>query len=191
MLHWHALVCHPAAPCRFVIAIRAGVRRTSAAGLYLQYALTGDVQRLRLPPERPSRQAEQLWQHTCFEAFIAATSTPAYWELNLAPSTAWNAYAFRGYRDGGMVKIDRDPAIAVQRGPECLELTATVDLGCLPGVPLHEPLRLGLSAVVEDEQGRRSYWALRHPSDRPDFHRADAFALVLAAAAPPVTGETG
>jgi hypothetical protein len=40
-------------------------------------------------------------------------------------------------------------------------------------------LQLALSAVVEDEQGLLSYWALKHPPGRPDFHHPDAFALEL------------
>jgi hypothetical protein len=40
-------------------------------------------------------------------------------------------------------------------------------------------LRIGLTAVVEDASGALSYWSLRHPAGRPDFHHADAFALRL------------
>ena len=35
-----------------------------------------------------------------------------------------------------------------------------------------------LSAVIEASDGL-SYWALRHPADKPDFHDADGFALLL------------
>ena len=41
------------------------------------------------------------------------------------------------------------------------------------------PLGLGLSTVVEDNHGRLSYWALRHPSGKPDFHHPDTFALEI------------
>ena len=41
------------------------------------------------------------------------------------------------------------------------------------------PLRLALSAVVEADDGTLSYWALRHPPGRPDFHHADGFVLRL------------
>jgi hypothetical protein len=37
-----------------------------------------------------------------------------------------------------------------------------------------------LSAVIEAADGTISYWALKHPSDRPDFHHADSFAIQLA-----------
>jgi hypothetical protein len=32
---------------------------------------------------------------------------------------------------------------------------------------------------VEDVDGILSYWALRHPAGKPDFHHTDAFALQL------------
>jgi hypothetical protein len=37
--------------------------------------------------------------------------------------------------------------------------------------------RLGLSAIIEEASGRRSYWALAHPPGKPDFHHPDSFAL--------------
>ncbi len=37
--------------------------------------------------------------------------------------------------------------------------------------------RLGLAAVVEETNGTITYWALTHPSGKPDFHHIDGFAL--------------
>jgi hypothetical protein len=40
--------------------------------------------------------------------------------------------------------------------------------------------RLGLSAVLEEKDGAKSYWALAHPpGDQPDFHHPDCFAARL------------
>jgi hypothetical protein len=33
--------------------------------------------------------------------------------------------------------------------------------------------------VIEAADGSLSYWALRHPPGKPDFHHRDAFALEL------------
>jgi hypothetical protein len=33
--------------------------------------------------------------------------------------------------------------------------------------------------VIESADGSISYWALRHPAGRPDFHHLDGFALLL------------
>ena len=40
-------------------------------------------------------------------------------------------------------------------------------------------LKLGLSAVIEGADGGLSYWALRHPPGKPDFHHPEAFVLEL------------
>ena len=41
--------------------------------------------------------------------------------------------------------------------------------------------QIGLSAVLEEKDGTKSYWALRHPPGKPDFHHPDCFALELPA----------
>ncbi len=45
------------------------------------------------------------------------------------------------------------------------------------------PLHLALSAVIEEKEGTKSYWALKHPPGKPDFHHPDCFALTLPATA--------
>ena len=57
-----------------------------------------------------------------------------------------------------------------------------------PGGPSAQPSRskptcvwdLGLSAVLEEKDGTKSYWALAHPNaDKPDFHDPACFAAHL------------
>jgi len=67
----------------------------------------------------------------------------------------------------------------VRRAEQQLELDALMRLECLPLMPLRARLQLALSAVIEDEQGGLSYWALTHPPGKPDFHHPDAFVLEL------------
>ena len=38
---------------------------------------------------------------------------------------------------------------------------------------------LGLSAVIEEQDGTKSYWALAHPDGPPDFHDPACFAASL------------
>ncbi len=44
-------------------------------------------------------------------------------------------------------------------------------------------VQAGISAVIEETDGTKSYWALAHPPGKPDFHHADCFALELEPAA--------
>ena len=46
-------------------------------------------------------------------------------------------------------------------------------------------IRMGLSAVLEDRRGRKSYWALAHASDTPDFHDPACFTAMLPASKAP------
>lgn len=148
--------------------------------LQLVYRLHGRIDALRLPsaagtPPTTGR-ADSLWRHTCCEAFMRAPEGPAYREFNFSPSTQWQAYAFTDYRVGGLLEAAADPRIDCQRHPaECI-LRATLHERDLPR---GAPLRLGLSAVIETGDGALSYWALRHPPGKPDFHHPDTFDLEL------------
>ncbi len=173
------LQCHPATPAQSVRGVEAQVGWGNGGALMLTFSLEGDLARLRIPAPQPSRRADDLWQHTCFEAFIRHEGEAAYCEFNFAPSGEWAAYAFRRYRDGTPFAQDLDPRTAVRSTEGRLELDAIIRLDCLPPVHPRARLQLALSAVVEDDQGVLSYWALTHPSGRPNFHHPDAFALEL------------
>jgi hypothetical protein len=170
------LVCHPRTPSRGIRGIDVVAGGSASGILTLAFILEGNLSGLRIPEPRASRCGHGLWQHTCFEAFVMAKEGAGYREFNFSPSGEWAAYTFRGYRDGGELDIDMAPIIAVHRSVDRLELHAEIRPDCLPP---GRSLQLGLSAVVEDADGVLSYWALRHPPGKPDFHHADAFALQL------------
>jgi hypothetical protein len=175
-----ALVPHPDHDPGPVRRVQAAVTRTSDA-LGLTYALEGDLEAIRVPAPVAPSIVQGLWEHTCFELFVSVDEQPGYHELNFAPSGAWAAFGFRGYRDGApLTDAALAPHIAARReGGDRLLLDARVPLAALAPDYTGARLRLALTAVVEDAGGRRSYWALRHPPGRPDFHHRDGFALVL------------
>ena len=170
------LVCHPQTPSEAIQGIDALVSVAPDNTLTLFFALACDLSCLRIPEPRSSRRADGLWQHTCFEAFVMADNGPGYREFNLSPSGEWAAYDFRGYRDGAELAREWAPTIVVRRTLNRLELEAQIDQDFLPP---GRSLRLGLSAVVEDIDGARSYWALQHPPGKPDFHHTDSFTTQL------------
>jgi hypothetical protein len=127
----------------------------------------------------------ELWRHTCFEAFVAIDGQASYHEFNFAPSREWHVYAFRAYRDlAPLTNVLHSPNVAVSSTGNRLELDACIVLADLSVIHSHSPLRLGLSAVIESQNGSLSYWALCHPAAKPDFHHVDAFALRLEAPEP-------
>ena len=173
------LVCHPETHGEAVHRIEAGVCWHDGA-LAFNYTLEGDITRLRIPLPRLLRRTDRLWQHTCFEAFVSVKDKPEYYEFNFAPSGEWAVYRFRCYRDGAPLEDEElDPRITVRSVADRLNLDAIVRLDRLPTIEPHVSLRLALSAVVEEERGVLSYWALKHPPGKPDFHHPDAFMLEL------------
>jgi len=173
------LKCHPSARPSAVRSIGVLVRRPADAELRVIFHLDGDLRRIRVPPPGAPRIAAQLWRHTCFEAFIAKEGHPAYHEFNFAPSGEWAAYAFSGYRNGGrLANEEMRPLIEVRSSRSRLELESVIRLDSLSAVHPRATLRVGLSAVIEDGDCL-SYWALRHPADKPDFHDADGFTLLI------------
>jgi hypothetical protein len=174
----HALVCHPSGSlAQRALGLAARVE-WAGAGLEVGYRLQGDLSGIRLPAAAVSQRAERLWEHTCFELFLAPAGRDDYRELNFSPSTEWAAYTFDRYRQGMRELIlATPPTIAVERRPRELNVTVSMDLLGLADAPL--PWRVNLAAVVQDATGQNSYWALRHPQPKPDFHAAEGFSLRL------------
>lgn len=174
-----ALAPHPDTPSGAVRRVSAGVAKAPDGKLRVTYVLDADLERLRIPAARPPRPAEGLWRHTCCEIFIRRKGSSDYREFNFAPSGEWAAYAFERYRERGPDLADAgfDPEIAVYRSDKRLQLDAVIPLDRLWPPRAGTGLSIALAAVIEDRDGALSYWALRHPPGKPDFHHADAFAL--------------
>jgi hypothetical protein len=190
----HTLVPHPAVPAPPGIRVEAGARLETDA-LRLAFRLAGDLAALRVPPSaartaRVARMAmDRLWHHTCFEAFAGRDDADAYHELNLAPSGAWAAYAFRAYRERASgAAILRPPRVNVSHTVDAIVLEAIVVLSPLVRDRSLAPTRLGLTAVVEDAAGALSYWSLHHAPGPPDFHHADVRTIRLEASVDPCEG---
>ena len=177
------LALHPESRCTAVTRIDVDVTRPRPAHIVLRYTVTGTIKDMRLPQVTASTRADELWRHTCFEAFIRVPYGEPYYEFNFAPSTQWAAYALDGYRSGMRVTTEVGaPFIEVQSRDEVYTLQASLDLERMPHLPKVAAWHLGLSTVIEETDGNISYWALAHPPGRADFHHSDFFALELARA---------
>lgn len=177
-----ALIPHPSTAALPLAGIVVRLRREGSM-LHLTYRLEGDVSRLRLPPAAAEPAfVVGLWEHTCAETFVAAAGAAAYHELNFSPSGDWAAFAFSAYRQLGALDGDvAAPRITADVGPGHLEIGVALGLDSLAPAYATAPLRLGLSAVVEADDGRLAYWSLFHPPGKADFHHADARRLPLPA----------
>jgi hypothetical protein len=171
-----SLRLHPDSLCVAATHVEAEIACPRRGSLVLSYFVSGRISNLCMPPIVAAARADELWRHTCFEAFVRSSAGPAYYEFNFAPSTQWAAYRFSGYRSGMRVATEIGaPLIDVQSSAEGYTLQAELELDWLSS----PSWRLGLAAVLEETSGRKSYWALAHPPGKADFHHADCFTLEL------------
>lgn len=164
------LVPYPGLPAPEGVGVSSTATRAGSL-LQLTWRLTG----MRLqPPAAVPRRLHDLWEHTCFEFFLASPDRPGYWEFNLAPAGHWNVYRFDGYRSG-MVEEAAFQALPFGVSPE--GASSSVDLAPL-GLA-DAPWRLAIATVIAEPNGQLSFWAASHPGNEPDFHHRDGFKISL------------
>jgi len=168
------------------LGISGTVKRDGSA-LRVAYLLTGDLDKVVLPPLNSStNRAEKLWEETCFEIFLGAGLERArdllYREFNLSPSGAWNVLTLQGYR----YATKEEPSFealpfTVEQTDDGLSINADIDISSL--VEGANPIRVGISTVliVKDAEGKaqETFWAIKHPASKPDFHHPSSFNLSL------------
>jgi hypothetical protein len=136
------------------------------------------TQALVVPPFAGKGRADGLWQTTCFEVFLKPDGGEGYLELNLSPSERWNAYDFERYREGMSERpFPHEPECTLRLGTSFAIFDAAIPLAGLPD----QACDMGLSAIIEEAGGIKSYWALVQPAEKPDFHAPTCFAARLAA----------
>jgi hypothetical protein len=178
----HALKLHPDSRSRSVTAIAVEVKRANASTIELHYVTEGDIGGVVIPPRAAeSRHVDELWKHTCFEVFLRDPAGTGYAEFNFSPSTEYAAYGFSGYREGMSTQNGAKPDVSSTSGGRRLELRASIPMSRVEHINPEGPLRLGISAIIEETDGSKSYWALAHPQGKADFHHIDSFALALPA----------
>jgi hypothetical protein len=143
----------------------------------LDVRIFGSPLRARLPETDQPQRRDELWQTTCFEAFLKPHGSNTYFELNLSPSGDWAAYRFDNYRSGrrlARIECRPDPDVWLKDGVRTQE--AAFDFGDEPELDSSVPWDIGLSAIIEEMDGTKSYWALAHGFGPPDFHNRACFA---------------
>ena len=158
------------------VTVHAGVERRTD-GLCLRYLLGGELSLLSIPPLKaaPSRQ-DRLWETTCLECFFGLRDRPGYWEVNLSPTGDWNVYTLSKYRQGMREETTiTELAVTVTATADTIALAALLPTTGLFGK--EDPLRAGLCGVLQEQSGRKSFWALAHPATQPDFHDQRGFVL--------------
>lgn len=169
----YSLVPHPGSPAANVRSV-AFELVDRLDDLLLRVVIAGQ-EHVRFPELRAPGRVDGLWKTTCFELFLNPVGSDGYLEFNFSPSTEWAAYRFDGYR-AGMRDFDIGaPPIIERAKPYAIEVA--LDRSAIPAVAC----TMALSAVIEEVDGTRSYWALAHAPGAPDFHNRDCFIATLPA----------
>jgi hypothetical protein len=175
------LTCHPATPTADPgFKLWATVDHVASFGavatINIWFGIGAPAGRFVMPPAPPEPgRRDGLWKSTCFEAFLRASGEAAYREWNFAPSGDWAAYDFAAYREG-MREADIGAPPYLRREDNLTWWT----LGATITADAATRWDLGLSAVLEEAGGCKSYWALAHAAGPPDFHHPDCFTAKLA-----------
>lgn len=174
------LTPHPSTSPRPPFACWASAERSAAFGdtatLNLWFGVSAPMSRFLVPEvtAEPARR-DNLWQTTCFECFLKEDGQESYQEWNFAPSGDWAAYDFLAEREGmARADVPNPPYLRTEDNLTWWGLGATLS------IPAERRFTLALSAVLEEQGGARTFWALRHPSEQPDFHHPDCFTALLA-----------
>ncbi|MDN4631809.1 DOMON-like domain-containing protein [Sphingomonas sp. PsM26] len=167
----YGLVAHPDRPPSAVRSVIVKVRRDGDE-LLLTFTVEGP-EHVALPDRAAPSRTDGLWKTTCCELFLAPVGSDAYFEFNYSPSTQWAAYRFDSYRAGGC-DLPLSLAPVVDREAACLTEVRQSLSDLPPG-----PLQMSLTAVIEETDGTKSYWALAHAPGPPDFHNRASFIATL------------
>ncbi|MCJ8189934.1 hypothetical protein [Sphingomicrobium aestuariivivum] len=162
------LAPHPDHPPRAVRGISVALVADDER-IGLTYRMRGDLSKIRLPALGKLRREDRLWRSTCFEIFLRHGPV-GYREYNFASDGRWSAYRFARYRHARSNLPNR--CLIETRAEEGLFVLSAHVMG--QKVAGHE---IGLSTIVEEEDGTMSYWALSHPEGPADFHHDDCFTL--------------
>ena len=159
------------------IAIKGNIERQHNQ-LKIEYKLKGALQ-IIIPKQSdsPTRQYD-LWEHTCLEFFLGLKDSTRYWEFNLSPAKHWNVFHFLNYRQNIAEEMAFNSLpfkVLLENDSLLLNLEVNLDKIISP----ESDLEVGITTVVEDRQQQLSYWALTHPTKKPDFHHRDSFIIEL------------
>ena len=168
------LVAHPSSGPAEPFKLWAQVDYAGAFGATatcnIWFGISAPLARFRLPGGNAPARRDKLWKTTCFEAFVQPEGEAPYREFNFAPSGDWAAYDFTGRREGmAEAQLAKPPYIRLEDNLTWWSLGATFT------VEASMRWALGLSAVIEEAEGTKSYWALAHASEKPDFHDPSCF----------------
>lgn len=169
------LIPHPATPPSRAFKVWATVDHIASLGAAVAttniwFGVGAPAGRFVIPKLAEPWRGDELWRTTCFEAFLRPAGSASYREWNFAPSGNWAAYDFTAPREGmDRAEVAAPPYIRMEDNFTWWTVGATIAVDAAP------QWELALAAVIEEQDGTKSYWALAHAAGPPDFHNPDCF----------------
>jgi hypothetical protein len=118
-----------------------------------------------------TNRMDELWKHTCFEAFWAKPSSPDYWEFNVAANGMWNIYHFNSYRSPNPPQESFDfELIKFEFSPTKLSALLSCNI-------VITSLEAALTSIIKTNLNQTLYFATCHSGSKPDFHIRESFQL--------------
>jgi hypothetical protein len=179
IFYMQSLICHSATPSLTPLLLCCNAMYLANGDLQICYLMKGALDKVYIPEPSSPTQTDKLWQRTCFEAFIGVKGKRSYYEYNFSPSGQWAIYAFENYRQPIESMPQCKPLIQVHQTGKTLRMTVRLSADLLPNNALKQTLQLALTAVIEEHAHSKSYWALQHDLEKPDFHHRDGFSVSI------------
>ena len=136
--------------------------------LIIKYYWKNSSELLFPPSENIPQRKHNLWKETCLEFFLLNEEKGEYLEFNFSPNQDWNCYHFLSYRKGMSEYSIVQPIFKMTEN----SLEVRIELN---GIDFQQYSSIQISVVAKDKQQRIHYYALNHPTQKPDFHNTDHF----------------
>ncbi len=173
------LIQHPASPptdpeLKVWANVEHAASLAAVATTNIWFGVGAPAARFVIPEPAETERADELWKTTCFEAFLRPLGQEQLPRVE-----------FCAVGCSGRLTISPQPVPAWPRAKRPIRISGVEDnltwwaLGAAIAVPADTNWELGLSAVLEEKDGTKSYWALAHTGDKPDFHDPGCFVARL------------
>lgn len=147
--------------------------------LHIYFQIAGDISNVVLKSYNyQNLRRHNLWETTCFEAFISQKGSKEYWEVNLSSDGDWNIYHFNRYREDMKeeIKINSIKPVSTFTDEDIFLLKVSIPINSLFDLRKNS-IECSLCSVIQHKDGEILYYSTHHAGEKPDFHLRDSFVL--------------
>lgn len=156
----------------FLLRSAVEISRSSLRVSFNWNPLSSSIYFTTLNNNQVSNRKRELWKKTCFEVFVKDYHSQKYYEFNFNEKGEWNVYVFDSYRNPQELKeFEKAELKKINFKLGHIEAEFEIDISNW------EKVQLGTTCVIEHLDERKSYYALIHLAENPDFHHPKSFLI--------------